>query len=716
MGSSVLHRTALVSLVGYLLLSGGVAVADDLIDFYNLSLEQLGQIDVSIATGNGTPIDRAPATATVISAAEIEALGAHTLNDVIEAIPGVHVSLSTLSRMDSVYSIRGIHSGFNPHVLLLMNGVPVQFSLQGGRPSLFRLPVEFIARVEVIRGPGSAIYGADAYSGVINVITKDASAIDGLEMGGRAGSFGSKDIWLQGSDRWGRWDAVFNVAYQHSDGDKSRVVASDLQSVFDAQLGTDASRAPGALSTRYEIIDTHFSVSDEHWTVNLWSWISQDAGIGAGAAQALDFAGGDDSNLYMVDASYQSDSWFEHWEHNTRLSFLYYDLAAEFNLLPAGTLLPIGSDGNLDFASPVGLVLFSEGLIGQPGAETGDAQFDFVSIYNGWEKHSLRVAFGFREQILDSRERKNFGPGVIDGSVAVVDGSLQNVSDSSFVFVKDSSRTTHYLSLQDRWLIAADWELTAGVRYDDYSDFGATTNPRVALVWAAHERLTTKLLYGSAFRAPSFSEQFNANNPVSLGRADLDPEVIDTLELSFNLNLSSSIKTTLNLFSYQARDMIEFVPDEGATTKTAQNVRDQDGHGVEWEVDWKPSATTRIGANYSWQQAQDIDSGNYIADIPNRQFTFSGLWQFAPDWFLQSQINWVADRRRAAGDSREPVSDYTLADISVRRKDIIPQLDCALIVLNATDEDAREPSGGQIADDYPLESRSVTAELRYRFN
>lgn len=86
-------------------------------DFYNLSLAELGQVEISIATGNSTPLDKAPATASVIYATEIEAMGARTLDDVLETVPGLHVSLSSLSRLDSVYSIRGIHTGFNPQVL-----------------------------------------------------------------------------------------------------------------------------------------------------------------------------------------------------------------------------------------------------------------------------------------------------------------------------------------------------------------------------------------------------------------------------------------------------------------------------------------------------------------------------------------------------------------------------------------------------------------------
>src|SRR5690606_24086548 len=106
-------------------------------DIYNLSLAELGQVEISIATGNSTPLDKAPATASVIYAAEIDALGAPTLSALMESVPGLRVSLSNLSRLDSVYSIRRLQDGFNPLVLLRINGIPVHSSLQGGRPSLF---------------------------------------------------------------------------------------------------------------------------------------------------------------------------------------------------------------------------------------------------------------------------------------------------------------------------------------------------------------------------------------------------------------------------------------------------------------------------------------------------------------------------------------------------------------------------------------------------
>lgn len=684
------------------------------LDVYNLSLAELGQVPISIATGNSTSLDKAPATASVIYAAEIEAMGARNLDEILESVPGLHVGISSLSRLDSIYSMRGIHTGFNSQVLLLLNGVPVQSTLQGGHPTMFRLPSSSIARVEVMRGPGSAIYGADAYAGVINVITKDAAAIDGTHAGARTGSFGSREAWLQTAAEWNGVGISLDMDYQETDGDSRRHVDADFQSSLDESLKTNASLAPGSLSTRYHIWDTHLALSTERLQVNLWNWLSTDAGVGAGAAQALDMDGYDDNHLMMADANYQLSSGGV-WDNNIRFSYLYSDHATQFNLLPAGAKVPIGDDGNINFAQPVGLVTFPDGLKGNPGQSTTDSQLEFVSIYNGFDSHRVRFSVGARRQSFDGNETKNFGPGVIDGTQPVIGGELTDVTNTPFVYLNDGSRSVRFLSLQDEWKLSPALTLTSGVRYDNYSDFGGTTNPRLALVWAASENLTTKLLYGSAFRAPSISELYFKNNPVSLGNPNLNPETINTLEWSFNYRLNPNLQTTLTLFRYKAADMIEFMPDSNGVTKTAQNARDQDGKGYELEFSWKPVQQFRLSSSYSMQDATDATSNAKIPDAPGRQIKLNADWEFYRNWFFNSQLDWVADRERATTDNRPAIANYTWINFTLRAKDIVPDLDLSLAVRNATNADAREPSSGRIVKDYPLESRSGWVELTYSF-
>ena len=130
---------------------------------------------VSIATGTYQPITKAPSTASIITADDIKAMGAITLDQVLESVPGLHVIPSTLDRLNPVYTIRGIYTGQNPQVLFMLNGTRIAPSLfTGGLADNSRMNVEDISRIEVIRGPGSAVYGADAYAGVINIVTKSA--------------------------------------------------------------------------------------------------------------------------------------------------------------------------------------------------------------------------------------------------------------------------------------------------------------------------------------------------------------------------------------------------------------------------------------------------------------------------------------------------------------------------------------------------------------
>lgn len=667
------------------------------------------------ASGYRTPLYKAPAIATVITAVEIEQFGVNNLSEALEMVAGLHISLSALNRLDYVYSIRGIHTGFNPHVLLLMDGVPIQFSFQGSKPVQFRLPVSNIHQIEIIRGPGSAIYGADAYSGVINVITKDYSSAQNFNMGVRMGSFDTQDIWLQGKASYLGWETTYGFTYQHSDGDKTRTIHSDQQTILDNALSSNASLAPGPLSTQYEVFDSHLKFDNHKWTVNLWSWSSHNSGLGAGAAQALDHKGKDDTDLFLIDVNYQIGDAQENWTNDFRATYQHYDTRSQLNLFPPGATLPIGSDGNVNPVEPEGLVQFSDGFIGNPGGKAEDSSVELTSLYSGWNSHTWRIAIGAKNQRIKNRETKNFGPGVIDGSQPVISGNLKNLRGSEFIFLKDVSRFNKYLSLQDEWNITQEWHLTTGVRFDHYSDFGSTNNPRIALVWVPNEKISAKFLSGKAYRAPSFTEQFNQNNPVAIGNANLAPEEIETHEISLTINTEQNLRSTISLFTYRAQGLIELLPDSGKTTRTAQNSRNQDGEGFEWETHWKANSRLQVKTSFSFQNATDRKLGNKIADAPGRQFSLNLHWQPTNAIWLSMGLNHVADRSRSSTDTRKKIADYTVIDFTAKYRNIMPNIDLSAGVRNASKEDAREPSNGVIPGDYPLESRSFWLEFAYNF-
>jgi outer membrane receptor protein involved in Fe transport len=711
-------------------------IAAETLDEEDLAFTYGGEEFLSIATGRQQPVSKAPAVATVITADEIREMGASNLDQVLESVPGLHVSLSSI-RFSPLYSIRGIHTDSNPQVLMLVNGVPLTQVFFGDRGPNSTLPVASIERVEIIRGPGSAVYGADAFAGVINVITKSAADIDGTEGGVRIGSFNTQELWLLHGGKWGAFDVAFSLEASTTDGDDDRIVESDAQSFFDSIFepiyGTSASLAPGPVDTREKRVDTRLELSREQWTFRLWNRRQSDVGVGPGLAQALDPEGEGETDNYLADITYHDPDVKKHWELMARASYMDINSQSRQTLFPAGTILPIGTtgalSGNID---PIGgiPVLFPDGLIGNPEVYEQHARFDLSAFYSGFENHHLRLAGGIHQVELDPRESKNFGPGVINVATlnlpplppTSIDGDLNDVTGTPNIYIRSEERTVYYASLQDEWSLAPDWELTAGVRYDHYSDFGSTVNPRLALVWNTRHDLTTKFLYGRAFRAPSFAELYDINNPVILGNEDLEPEIINTGELAFDYRPTFDLRTGLNLFAYQIDDLIRFMPDPGGTS-TAQNTDGQKGYGFELEFEWELSKQFSLSGNYAFQHSIDKETDSPVPNAPKQQLYLYGKWRFQPNWLLATQIKWIGDRHRAENDPRSDISDYTLVDLGVRSTKGLDKWELALGVRNLFDKDASEPSpyepglpaGSFIPDDYPLAGRSFYAEAQYRF-
>jgi iron complex outermembrane receptor protein len=668
---------------------------------------------IGAATGSPKPLYRAPAVGTVITAEDIEDMGATSLREVLETVPGLHVSLNTAGRADSIFAVRGILTPTNPQVLLLINGVPLTEPYHGGRPVAFRMPVSGIQRVEVIRGPGSALYGADAFAGTINVILKDANDIDGTEMGGRVGSFDTYDVWLQHGGTWHDWEVAVGAEYLKSGGDRTRILKTDTQSGLDQLFGTSASKAPGPLATQYEILNARLDLTRGNWNLGLWSWTSRDAGFGDGATHLADSGSYGDEDVVTADLLYRNADLIRNWELGFRVSYNYIHDNSYFILFPAGAKVPVGDDGNF-FTPGGGLVTFTEGAIGNPSGTHQTTRTEITGLYSGLVGHTLRLGAGEIYVDMKTGERKNFGPGVLDGSEGTVDGTLTDVSGTPYVFTSDQWRNIWYGLVQDEWVMAKNWELTLGARYDHYSDFGSTFNPRAALVWETRYDLTTKLLYGRAFRPPAFAELYARNNPAVLGNEDLKPETIQTVELVFDYLPRRNLRTILNLFYYRIKDLIRF---DEATPEgiRARNVGRQKGQGFEFETVWTPTPTFLVRGNIACQWSKDQDTDQTVPNAPRYQAYLNSHWEFAPDWSIDAQLFWIADRERAMGDNREAIDDYTWVNLTLRRKHLWKQWDAALAVRNVFDEDAREPSVPAISNDYPLESRSLWAELRYHF-
>jgi len=686
--------------------SPGVESAEDLMD---LSLDELGAIPVTtIATGTSKPIFQSAAVTSVITAEQIKSMGATELHEVLETVPGVHASLQATSN-DYNYTMRGIRNARNSQILFLLNGTRITTPFSGTTMTSLEMPIEAIQRVEVIRGPGSALYGADAFVGVINVITKTAKDINGAALGVRAGDHDTQSGWGQYGAQWAGWDVATSLQYQHTSGDNGRIVNADAQSVFDRALGTHASHAPGALNSRFETLNGHLSLQRKHWDIGFWAFNSIDGGTRAGTAVALDPKGNADGEQYLGDVRFSTEDWLDDWELTAHASYLQADFQAQLQLFPDNAVLPLGSDGNITSSLRNSkLVLFPDGYNLNLGRIEKIPSIELSSVYKGLNNHILRFSTGFRYEGITASDSRNFGLGITAGTPSVIGGTLTNVTGTRFAYLPDTHRTIWSLVAQDEWQLAKDWQLTAGVRYDDYSDFGGTVNPRIALVWDINEQLTSKLLYGKAFRAPTFSEQGNQNNPVLLGNRNLKPETIQTYEWAFDYRPISSLRTGVNLYYYQIKDII------GVANSTFQNGGNQEGYGSELEWNWQVSEQWNVMGNYAWQHSTNEQTNQQVAGVPEHHVYFATRWQFMPDWQLQPQINWIGGRINTIA-ANGALNDYETIDITLRGKKLFGHLNVAASMRNMFDANYSEPASVNIGQNLPMPGRSFYLEASVNF-
>jgi len=351
---------------------------------WDMSLEELGKIRLTtLASGTATPLDKAAAIATVITAEDIEAMGANDIDEVLETVPGLHVGRIPFS--SPKYNIRGITSTHTPQTLVMINGVPIS-SLYIGNPSLVwgGMPVKAINKIEVIRGPGSALYGADAFAGVINIVTKGGNDIQHNDSGVQAGSFNSLRSLVNYGTRQYNTDIGLSLEYSQTDGFDT-IIKADAQTLLDSLTGSHASLAPNKTNMGRNTLDARLQLEGHHWTSHLGYQRRYNLEMGAGIAQAIDPNAKFSSDRINADFSYQLPDFVDNLKVNTRLSYYYADQQAMVDNL----LYPAGS--NTIYSVSTNPNLFPNGVVGNPEYREEQARFNIDGEFSGFNNHIIRA-------------------------------------------------------------------------------------------------------------------------------------------------------------------------------------------------------------------------------------------------------------------------------------------------------------------------------------
>ncbi|MDM8545400.1 TonB-dependent receptor [Candidatus Venteria ishoeyi] len=683
---------------------------DDVFDIFDALVQQQ---NVQVATGSKQSIARAPAVTSVISAQDIEATGARDIDEVLEMIPGFHVSRHSTA-YNPIYSLRGIKTDFQ--VLMMVNDIPIDTLYTGGRNAVWGgMSVKQIARVEVIRGPGSAVHGADAFAGAINIITKNKNDIDGTRIGSRLGSYNMRDVWLEHGQKLGALDMGLVLEYQTTDG-HDPLIRRDGQSTLDQELAHYAipalSFAPATANLQRKNLDMNLDLGWKYWKLRLGYQGHYDTALGINYNNILDPKSRFEDQRYRADLTYHNPLIADNWDVTTRLSYLDMQSKATENQIQTRPGFTVPVTTGQDFLN------YPEGIIFNSGINERQMRLDVSAFYFGFEQHSLRMGAGYSYgQLYEITHETNIDP--VTGMPVPLAAGLLNLSDTPYVFLPEEKRKSWYVFLQDHWKFYENWELTTGLRYDHYSDFGGTLNPRFALVWQPIPKLTAKLLYGHAFRAPSFVELYNQNNLIVQGNPNVKAETIDTTELALNYYVNDRLHLGVNIYTFNWQDALQFQFSPDLHKYIVQNNERRKGQGLELEARWKVGKRLSLLANYALQR---ITTKHINVTSTSQDAYLRADWLLMPKWYLNAQLNWVGSRERNPVDAREDLGAYTQIDLTLRYKDIrYNHWNLAFGIRNIFDEPVIEPSTisefgeARLPDDLPMPGRNYFIELSYRF-
>ena len=624
---------------------------------------------------------KSPAIMSVITSRQIKQMGFRTLVDVLEIVPGFYASMDETGERE--IAVRGVLDDASQKIKVLIDGHSINDVWRGGAMWNFHdLPVENIKKIEVIRGPGSALYGQNAFLAVVNIITKDTEDIDGFQVTTSGGSFSTQSYSLLFGKEYGDLKISGFIDYFDTQG-FSKKIEQDI--LFPAL----ASRSPGQSQNRKEKADLNLKLSYNNLEFKT-KYMKKRRKDYIGVSDALN----EDTKLKDT---YIYTEFIYKLPLSEKLNVtpkVYYD---QYNYDPFFEQHP---DGHLG--------VYPEGIKGQLRFKQRTIGFENQVNYKVFEGNEL--TFGLQYEWIhqhDIKFSKNSHP--------ITNANLTLVTDftDDLPFTRKATRHIYAFYLQDEWSITKDIDLTVGVRHDRFTRFKGTTNPRVGLIWRFIEDAHLKLLFATAFKAPSFQEMFLTNNSVKIGNPGLDPEKINTFEVGLGYSFTSHVRASMNYFFNRIRGKI--IVDTGSP-KQFQNGGGARIQGVEAELKADFGNDNYVFSNYTFQDSEETRNRNRLPDVPVHSGNIginAGLWKYA-NANVSTFIS--GPRPREDGDTRRDIPAQALVNLTLIGKNFIDNFEVRGSVFNLFDKSYDDPAPKDtVSTDYPQQGRSFIIELRYQF-
>jgi iron complex outermembrane receptor protein len=649
-----------------LLLGVGSFAQQSTKDLSEASLEELSNIQVYSASKHLQSASEAPASVTVITADDIQKHGYRTLADILQSVRGFYV---TYDRDYSYVGVRGFGrpGDWNSRILLLVDGHRTNNNILGQAMlgTEFLVDVDLIERVEIIRGPSSSLYGTDAFFAVINVVTRKPAQLKGLELSFEPASFGTYKGRASYGGQYRGIDMLLSGTFYNSQGQTLFYPQFDSPATNNGiTRKTDDENSQHILATisfRGFTLQGLFSARDRGVPTAYFGTVFNDP-------RTRNF----DNHQYF-DLGYQH-SIGEKWELTARTSYDQARLQAPL-------------------AFPTGL----------PDRSTVVETFSFRG--NWWdgevklsrtllEKHKITLG----TEITDNL-RQDQGDNTSMGNVFAAESASSRIWA---LYVQDEFAITHRLSL------------SAGLRYDHYTSFGGTTNPRLGLIYHLFQPTSLKLLYGTAFRAPEPFEVTPGFGPFYEDNLTLKPEKIRSVEGVVEQRLGLHFTLSGSVFQNWLENLISLETDPSNGQVVYQNSDRARATGTEIELDGHWASGVKGAASYTYTNAQDPAAHQILPDSPQHLAKLNVTVPVVQQrLFASLDAQYTSPRQTLAGTT---VSGFSVFNVTLLGHTLGKHLDLSASVYNLLDKKYFDPGRPEdLQDAIQQDGRSFRIKITGRF-
>jgi iron complex outermembrane receptor protein len=637
-----------------------------------MSLEDLMSIEIDSvygASGFKQKVTEAPASVTIITAEEIQIYGYRTLADILRNVRGFYV---TSDRNYSYLGVRGYGppGDYNSRIALLIDGHRLNDNLYDAAliGTEFPIDVDLIDRVEVIRGPNSSLYVASAFLGVINIITKRGLDLPKLTLAGDAASFGTYQGRVTYGDKFNNGlELLLSGSFYDSHGQDQ---------LFFKEFDSPATNNGLAVNADDDEFHQLFAnISWGHFTLH-GVFGSREKGIPTAPFGTVFNVTGTrtvDTRGYL-DLQYDRGLGLG-WSLTNRL---YFDL---FN-----------NDGTYvyDYSASGGPSRVLNKNFGH-GKWWGD---EIAISKQLFEKQRLTVGFEYRDNFEQNQGNYDLQP------------FTQYFSDY---------RASNIFSVyaQDEVHLRKNLVLNLGLRYDHYSTFGGTTNPRAALIYTPWEKSSFKLLYGQSFRAPNFFELFYAA-PGNEPNPALRPETVKTMEIVWEQYFANHFRMTISGFYYPIRNLISEQLDPADGNAFFTNAGALDLRGMDFELKRKLPGGLEGTVSYSFQDATNQTTHVPVTNSPKHLVQASlSVPLFHQKLMASMDLQYLSKRATLSG---QYTAAYVVPNFTLFSQKILRRWELSASLYNAFNEQYADPAGqGLVENTINQDGRNFRIKVVYKF-